>query len=112
MNCKSPEGAAVDTVVNPRILLTRQANSEELSNCHLFTDDVAHSTRYGYDNDYLGIKNIGQGCPAHHLQILRQPNIFGKCHDGVSKLMTVNMCENGESFVNSILKVSIPLCLY
>jgi hypothetical protein len=40
-------------VGNPRILLTRQASSEHLSNCHLFTDDVAHSARYSYDNYYL-----------------------------------------------------------
>ena len=65
-------------VVNPQILLTRQASSEQLSNCHLFTDDLAHSARYSYDNYYLGIKNIGQGCPAQRLKNLRQPNIFGK----------------------------------
>lgn len=93
MHCESPEGAAVDTVVNPRILLIRQANYEQLSNCRLFTDDVAHSARYSYNSYYLGIKNTEQVCPAQRLQILRQPNIFGKCHDGVSKLMTVNICE-------------------
>jgi len=55
-------------VINPRILLTRQASSEQLSNCHLFTVDVAHSARYSYDNYYLGVENTGQGCPAQRLK--------------------------------------------
>ena len=37
-------------IVNPRILLTKEAISEQLSNCHLFTDYVTHSARYKYDN--------------------------------------------------------------